>query len=92
MRVNAIGSAGAPGVSPPGTARDGFAEFLRENIAHLAKLQSKGEVATGLLYIEETGEEMHEMNGTPGGALVDIPYAELCPGDAALSELMDEFR
>lgn len=60
--------------------------------AHLSKLQSKGEVATGLLYIEETGEEMHEMSKTTEGALVDIPYADLCPGNAALSELMDEFR
>jgi len=66
MRVNAIGSAGAPALSPPQSAKDGFADFLRENIAHLAKLQSAADraaeaVAAGdLAHLQEAVIAMQE--------------------------------
>jgi 2-oxoglutarate ferredoxin oxidoreductase subunit beta len=60
--------------------------------AHVRALQAKGEVVTGLLYIEEGTPDMHGVNGTVERPLVEVPYEELCPGNAALAELMTEFR
>ncbi|MFK7929132.1 MAG: 2-oxoacid:ferredoxin oxidoreductase subunit beta [Myxococcota bacterium] len=60
--------------------------------AHLSTLAARGEVATGILYMQESEGDMHTQNHTDGKALVEVPYAELCPGSHALSTLMDEFR
>jgi 2-oxoglutarate ferredoxin oxidoreductase subunit beta len=55
-------------------------------------LQERGEVATGLLYIEQNLPDMHEAAETVETSLVDLPYEELCPGADALADLMTEFR
>ncbi len=47
---------------------------------------------TGLLYLDPNSSDMHEMRGTPEGALRDLPYADLCPGSAALDKLQEEYR
>jgi 2-oxoglutarate ferredoxin oxidoreductase subunit beta len=60
--------------------------------AHVRALQQKGEVATGLLYIDGTDRDMHVVNRTVARPLVDVPFDELCPGSAALDQLMEEFR
>jgi 2-oxoglutarate ferredoxin oxidoreductase subunit beta len=60
--------------------------------AHVRASQQRGEVATGLLYIDERAPEMHEVNGTVEIPLVDLPYEALCPGSAALEKLMEEYR
>jgi 2-oxoglutarate ferredoxin oxidoreductase subunit beta len=60
--------------------------------AHVRRLQERGEVATGLLYIEEGLPDMHETAETVESPLVDLPYEGLCPGADALVELMAEFR
>ena len=60
--------------------------------AHVRALQQKGEVATGILYLGSNESDMHAVNKTVERPLVDIPYEELCPGSAALGELMEEFR
>jgi 2-oxoglutarate ferredoxin oxidoreductase subunit beta len=54
--------------------------------------QKRGEVATGMLFIDESGQDMHAMNGTVATPLVDLAYEELCPGREKLEELMGEFR
>ncbi|MGQ0539181.1 MAG: 2-oxoacid:ferredoxin oxidoreductase subunit beta [Gemmatimonadaceae bacterium] len=54
--------------------------------------QQRGEVATGLLYIDASGADMHAVNRTVPRPLVDLAFEELCPGRAALDELMDEYR
>jgi 2-oxoglutarate ferredoxin oxidoreductase subunit beta len=54
--------------------------------------QDRGEVVTGLLYLEKGAPDMHGLNGTVSVPLSEIPYEELCPGDAALQELQEEFR
>jgi 2-oxoglutarate/2-oxoacid ferredoxin oxidoreductase subunit beta len=59
---------------------------------HLSTLRDAGEVATGLLYLEENDSDMHSMAGTTSVDLVDVPYEDLCPGAAALDSLMAEFR
>jgi 2-oxoglutarate/2-oxoacid ferredoxin oxidoreductase subunit beta len=60
--------------------------------AHVRESQKRGEIATGLLYIDEATRDMHAINGTVERPLVELPYEELCPGSKALSELQDEYR
>jgi len=60
--------------------------------AHVRESQQRGEIATGLLYIDEHTKDMHALNGTVDEALIDVPFESLCPGSAALEELQAEFR
>lgn len=59
---------------------------------HLSRFQQTGEVATGILYLEEHDADMHAQNATTPGNLVDLPFERVCPGSATLDLLMDEFR
>ncbi len=59
--------------------------------AYLKERQEKGEIATGLLYLEEDADDLHARSGTVERALHDLPYDELCPGSGALAEVMEEF-
>ncbi len=61
-------------------------------LSYLGASQAKGEVATGLLYLDESGAEMHDFENTVDRPLVDIPFADLCPGSAGLEELQKEWR
>ena len=54
--------------------------------------ENRDSIATGLLYVDETVPDLHEMNRTPAAALTSIPYEKLCPGAAALNALQDDFR
>lgn len=60
-------------------------EYIREH-------QTRGEVVTGLLYVDESGQTPHEMGHTPQTGLNKVPFADLCPGSAALEALQDDFR
>jgi 2-oxoglutarate ferredoxin oxidoreductase subunit beta len=67
------------------TDRDRAYHYVRDT-------QQKGEVVTGLLFIDPSGTDMHVVNRTVDRPLVDVPYEELCPGGTALAQLMDEYR
>ncbi|MHB2029179.1 MAG: 2-oxoacid:ferredoxin oxidoreductase subunit beta [Acidimicrobiales bacterium] len=54
--------------------------------------QREGEIATGLLYIDESHDDLHELNHTPMEGLNRIPYQELCPGAGELARLQEDFR
>jgi len=60
--------------------------------AHVRTCQQRREVATGLLFIDETGSDMHAVAKTVETPLVDLPYEQLCPGNAALQSLMERYR
>ena len=60
--------------------------------AHIRRLQSQGEVVTGLLFIDGSAPDMHGVNGTVDEPLTRMPYEQLCPGSAALAALQDEYR
>ena len=60
--------------------------------AHVRTHQERGEIVTGLLYIDEQSSDMHDIAHTVARPLVDVPYEALCPGSAALEKLMDEYR
>ena len=60
--------------------------------AHVRACHDRNEVATGLLFIDENGKDMHAVSKTVMTPLVDIPFRELCPGNEALQKLMDGYR
>jgi 2-oxoglutarate ferredoxin oxidoreductase subunit beta len=49
-------------------------------------------VVTGLLFIDPDTADMHSIARTVDRPLVDLPYESLCPGSAALADLMEEYR
>jgi len=60
--------------------------------SHVRACTERGEIATGLLFVDEHGQEMHALNQTVAKPLVELPFSELCPGSAALQALMTEYR
>src|SRR5271165_3480600 len=72
-----------PGYDP--TDRRRVSEYLQEH-------QGTGEVVTGLLYLDESTADFHEMNQTSDTPLARIPYEKLCPGATALEKLQEEYR
>jgi len=54
--------------------------------------QNHDSIATGLLYVDESVADLHEMNRTPAMSLARVPQEKLCPGTAALNELQEDFR
>lgn len=59
---------------------------------HVRACQKRGEIATGLLYIDETSRDMYDMLKLSDTPLVDVPHSTLCPGSAALDKLMNRYR
>jgi 2-oxoglutarate/2-oxoacid ferredoxin oxidoreductase subunit beta len=65
----------------------------REKVySYLQEHHGNGEVVTGLLYVDESVADMHELNKTVPVALSKLPYEKLCPGSAALDRLQEDFR
>ena len=54
--------------------------------------QKRGEIVTGLLYIDEKRGDMHTLAHTIDDDLIDVPFEDLCPGADALAELQNRFR
>jgi 2-oxoglutarate ferredoxin oxidoreductase subunit beta len=72
---------------------DGYDPTNREAAyAHVRACQQRNEVATGLLFIDEKGADMHAVWKTVATPLVDLTYEQLCPGNAALQALMERYR
>jgi 2-oxoglutarate ferredoxin oxidoreductase subunit beta len=67
------------------TDRDHAYEHIREH-------QHRGEVVTGLLHISPDAQDMHTQMGTVETPLIDLPYEQLCPGNAELQKLQTRFR
>ena len=60
--------------------------------AHVRAHQRAGEVVTGLLYLSPESEDMHDQMGTVTQPLIELPYEQLCPGNAELQKLQARFR
>ena len=72
---------------------DGYDPTDRQAVtSYLQERHSKGEVVTGLLYINESGEDLHALNNTSDQALVHVPFETLCPGAEELAKLQERFR
>jgi len=61
-------------------------------IEYIRARHRAGELVTGLLYIDESQPDLHEVNGTVATPLNRLPYEDLCPGRDALIALQKRFR
>jgi 2-oxoglutarate/2-oxoacid ferredoxin oxidoreductase subunit beta len=52
----------------------------------------QGEYLTGLLHVEPSQGEFHELNGTPEEPLNSVPYEKLSPGSKGLDKILSRFR
>ncbi|MFO0761794.1 MAG: 2-oxoacid:ferredoxin oxidoreductase subunit beta [Byssovorax sp.] len=59
---------------------------------YLQDHQKRGEVPTGLLYLDTSRGDMHDEAATRSVPMTQIEYEKLCPGSAALDKLMNDFR
>ena len=53
-------------------------------LATLERARIAGEIATGLIYIDDDANELHEILGTTDRPLNELSERELCPGSKAL--------
>lgn len=58
----------------------------------IRKRAAAGEVATGLLYIDEDQRDLHDVIGTAARPLNAVPMTELCPGSAKLESINARLR
>jgi 2-oxoglutarate ferredoxin oxidoreductase subunit beta len=61
-------------------------------MTHLQQRQAAGEIVTGLLYIDETAEDLHDGLETVDTPLNQLGDRELTPGSAALEKLNASLR
>ena len=59
---------------------------------YLLAQQAKGEIVTGLLCVDESVPDLHELNNSSEIPFAWMPFEKLCPGAAALDKLQEEFR
>ena len=64
------------------------AEVARYLQAH----KDRGDIPTGLLFLDKQRGDMHDEARTRAVPLNQVPFAELCPGKGALDALMDAYR
>jgi 2-oxoglutarate ferredoxin oxidoreductase subunit beta len=60
--------------------------------SYLEKSQQAGEIATGLLYYNDSLKEMLELGNVVDEPLSRVDYSKLCPGNDALQALQDVWR
>jgi 2-oxoglutarate ferredoxin oxidoreductase subunit beta len=92
------------GAAVPVTMHDGSEIYLKKTdpdydptnraraFDYVMRHQEKGEIVTGLLYIDESRKDMHAANQTAAAPLNTFPYEQLCPGSAALDDVQKRFR
>jgi 2-oxoglutarate/2-oxoacid ferredoxin oxidoreductase subunit beta len=61
-------------------------------MSHLQQQQAKGELVTGLLYVESNARDMHEHLQTVAAPLNRLGTADLCPGRSALEAFNQAHR
>ena len=72
---------------------DGYDPANRQRVTdYLYEQQSRQEVPTGLLFVDESTADMHEMGNSSAAPLTSLPFERLCPGSGKLAELMEEYR
>ena len=68
----------------PTSRADAF-KYLRDRF-------NAGEITTGLLYVNEAREEMHELMQNTDTPLGQLPYEDLHPGSEELRKLQGRYR
>jgi 2-oxoglutarate ferredoxin oxidoreductase subunit beta len=59
--------------------------YLRDKLA-------QNEYVTGLIYIDESSPDFHEMNGTTATPINQLPYSQLTPGSKGLEKILSRYR
>ena len=59
---------------------------------YVQELQTKGEIPTGLIFLDGGAPDLHERMGTPEVPLNRLGEAELCPGSAKLEAINTSLR
>ena len=59
---------------------------------HMNQHKKEGKIATGLLYINQSTSDLHELQDTVDKPFNSMNEAELCPGNEALRDINDTFR
>jgi 2-oxoglutarate ferredoxin oxidoreductase subunit beta len=60
--------------------------------AYIRERQKAGEVLTGLLHVSTDSRDMAAQNEIVPGPLTNLPFEQLCPGNAELGKLQARFR
>jgi 2-oxoglutarate/2-oxoacid ferredoxin oxidoreductase subunit beta len=60
--------------------------------ASIQERMKQGEYLTGLLHVEPSQGEFHELNGTPDEPLNSVPYEKLSPGSKGLDKILSRYR
>jgi 2-oxoglutarate ferredoxin oxidoreductase subunit beta len=101
-RRDAITAAYAPGEVIEVTQHDGSVLRLRKlaegydpgdrlaAMSHIATYEARGEILTGLLYVDAAAEDLHGHLKTVAAPLNRLGERELCPGSAALAAINAE--
>ncbi|GAB4182090.1 MAG: 2-oxoacid:ferredoxin oxidoreductase subunit beta [Wenzhouxiangellaceae bacterium] len=61
-------------------------------LCYLDEHQKKGEIVTGLLYIDDAQPDLHDLNRSDSRPMNALPYDELHPGQKGLTKLMGRYR
>jgi 2-oxoglutarate/2-oxoacid ferredoxin oxidoreductase subunit beta len=61
-------------------------------MAYLQAAEAKGEIVTGLIYLDPEPEDLHAHLNTVSRPLNRLSEKDLCPGSAALEALNNEYR
>ena len=73
--------------------KPGKRERLKKSaIDAVAEAKSHGEILTGLIYINTTPPDLHDMLNTTETPLRDLNEEKLCPGSRVLEKINTKFR
>ena len=61
-------------------------------LGYLERYRSRGQIVTGLLYIDQNVVDMHAQSRTAATAFKDMDFEQLNPGSQALAELQQGMR
>ena len=61
-------------------------------ISYIQHHQEKGEIVTGLLYLDEQAGDLHTTSNTIDQPLNELTYDKLCPGADGLEEIFETYR
>ena len=74
-------------------ADDNFSPLDRsQSFSSIKDASDKGELLTGLLYIDESQPDFTETENTITKPLNQITFEDLCPGSKALNKLLDDYK
>ncbi len=59
---------------------------------YIQRKMGQKEFLTGLLYVEPSQTDFHDLNDTPAGPLNQVPYEKLSPGSKGLQKILSRYR